>query len=80
MVQWTETCRQNDSVDYQYMLCFDWINYFIIIQHDWMAPIKNSSLHFTLGRIKSEFLRLFESWDGKGKVIPLQARCGPEGG
>jgi len=31
-VQWTETCRQVYSVDYWFMLFFDWTNYFIIIQ------------------------------------------------
>jgi len=29
-VQWTETCHQVYGVDYWYMLCFDWINYFIV--------------------------------------------------
>ena len=31
IVRWTETCRQVYSGDYRYMLCSDWINYFIII-------------------------------------------------
>jgi len=40
IVQWTETCPQVYSVDYWNMLCFDWINYCIVIQHNGMAAIK----------------------------------------
>jgi hypothetical protein len=31
IVQWTEICHQVYSVDYNYMLCFDWMNYFVHI-------------------------------------------------
>jgi len=41
IVQWTETCLQVYGIDYYYMLCFDWINYSIVIQQNGVAAIKS---------------------------------------
>jgi len=40
--------------------------------HVWSTQILNSS--------EPRYFINIAVWDGKGKVIPLQAQCGPKGG